>query len=338
MTTIRYNLTAVHPFFLNNVLIDDISQLKSYTLFTDAILFPYWTSSYYRWADDPDLLKHSLESVKKSEGENIAGQLSNHWLHWEDIPVKNIPIHPSFLVSCGNFFAEGMFLFSRVGDLEEIQMLAITLSNILYSNIFQVPLSLDLTDIATDYYMNRLKKLNNDKLADTALGYLKDKVPESYYFVEHFFSKIIIPYAKMDLPNKLILQTANNIINIEVPELQSLGYSEILWLKKKVVGITNFPAWLHRKIKELDWDLPKISDKDLLSFISDQLWALVRMVKTDPKLTICKGIIGNIPLPIPINPVGVVSTIVDIKKERELKKEFEGIFILAELKKYLKSK
>jgi hypothetical protein len=77
-----------------------------------------------------------------------------------------------------------------------------------------------------------------------------------------------------------------------------------------------------------------LTQVELEDRIQEGLWELSTRVEPNPKSTILKGFLGNIPLPIPLNPVSVVDAVDASRRDIGLAKDLGWIWWLQEARKH----
>lgn len=122
----------------------------------------------------------------------------------------------------------------------------------------------------------------------------------------------------------------SNIISGVIPDISEYSWDEIIELR-------NHPYWeqFRNKISELS---DEYLDKDTACEIFNEIICkdLIEMAKNlRPQIgkSLVKGMICNIPLPIPINPVSVICTGHDIAKEIDFKKKYGWLYFYLDNKK-----
>lgn len=122
----------------------------------------------------------------------------------------------------------------------------------------------------------------------------------------------------------------NNVITSIIPDISEYSWDEIIELRHH-----NYWSQFRKKLSELNL---VVSDKKLASEIVEEIVHkdLVEMaihVRPNVGKNTVKGIISNIPLPIPINPLSVVCTGCDIIKEIDFEKKYGWIYFYLDNKK-----
>lgn len=122
----------------------------------------------------------------------------------------------------------------------------------------------------------------------------------------------------------------SDIITAIIPDICEYSWDEIMEIRNH-----NYWTQFRKKITELS---KSIEDKKLRQDILEEIFRkdLIEMAQHfRPQVTknIVKGVVSNIPLPIPINPVSVVCTGYDIMKEIDFEKKYGWIYFYLDNKK-----
>lgn len=124
------------------------------------------------------------------------------------------------------------------------------------------------------------------------------------------------------------------ILEWMIPDFSQMGWDQILYLRQNPFAV-NFRRWLREQIRQQKKGLAAVR---LTKAIQEGLWKLAKSVVPNPATTTIKGFFGNLPLgPIPINPVGIASTVQDVTKSKQLAREFGWLFWLCEARDMLLS-
>jgi hypothetical protein len=126
------------------------------------------------------------------------------------------------------------------------------------------------------------------------------------------------------------LQAPADELTLALPDIHEVPWNTILELRQKP-----FLAEFRGKLSELD-DILQTDDqrsaRELLREVELQdLRALAVATKPSPALSTLKAIVGNIPLPIPVNPASLGISIADTVAARKLKARFGWLYFLFEL-------
>ena len=124
------------------------------------------------------------------------------------------------------------------------------------------------------------------------------------------------------------------IIRVEklgLADFSSLDWHEIFELRQ-----SGFVEDFRARLSEIASS--QSSSRRLESHLLTSLWSLVADVEPNLKRTYATAVIGNLPLPIPLNPVGVLSSMKDIKHNRDLNERYGWLFFIAEAQESLARK
>ncbi|WP_143273699.1 hypothetical protein [Aquimarina sp. MAR_2010_214] len=118
------------------------------------------------------------------------------------------------------------------------------------------------------------------------------------------------------------------IEKINFIDFGGLSWDEIIILRKSEF-IKDF------RLKIFDWttDFLKTKDvekfqSDLNKFINDAKFDFIDRKKPNLKKTSILGILGNIPLPIPVNPISLANSAKEIRDDIKIKKDFDWLFFI----------
>ncbi len=115
------------------------------------------------------------------------------------------------------------------------------------------------------------------------------------------------------------------IIELSVPRFSEIPLVEIAKLKKK--DKFSSIAKLSEKMRQNK----KITDLDFSKIFVDELWEMGKTLSPSVKENII-GVLGELPLPIPINPISILSSANSIKNLVNFKKEYSWFIVLSQLK------
>lgn len=118
-----------------------------------------------------------------------------------------------------------------------------------------------------------------------------------------------------------------DVMNWRVPRMRELPWD-------RVIEIRNHPLLegFRCKLQELALNLNNQNEKELKELLNEMelfdLREFARLVGSSPMTDVFKGFATNTPLPLPVNPYGVWSSVKDVKKSIELRRRFGWIFFL----------
>ena len=122
----------------------------------------------------------------------------------------------------------------------------------------------------------------------------------------------------------------NNVITAMIPDISEYSWDEI-------IEIRHHKYWtqFRKKLTELSESVQdkKLRQDILEEIVQKDLVEMVQCFRPHVAKNIVKGIVSNIPLPIPINPVSVVCTGYDIVKEIDFNKKYGWMYFYLDNKK-----
>lgn len=146
------------------------------------------------------------------------------------------------------------------------------------------------------------------------LGYWSKYLNNMDYYGDHLENSILYEYAK-----KSLAQSVEESHAFTLPCVDDLTWSEILDLRKSPY-LKNYrqKLWHYRGEKR---------------FADDYLETLEKLA-ADVRPSIVKsasiGIFSNIPLPIPLNPVGIYDSVRSVKKNKEMLDKYGWVYFILE--------
>jgi hypothetical protein len=186
---------------------------------------------------------------------------------------------------------------------------------------------------------------------------LKDDRQMAYaYFKEIFYNKIsaissLLHYDKINsiipcsltgfsIPENFVLNSyikyntspaispkIDNIsksINSLIPSVDQLDWNEIFEIRGDH-RIKSFREWLNHNSQD-------IQDIGMVEAINKELWAALGELKPGLAANSVKGVLGNLPLPIPINPMAIVTSLYDIGKNIQFNKKYNWLLFTYDLR------
>lgn len=133
----------------------------------------------------------------------------------------------------------------------------------------------------------------------------------------------LIHSSLMSEQSVLSLESAVETIDVFVPELPKLSMKELLSLKN---------SRFYEAFREYTNQVNSVS-VDEIAMLREALLELARQVIPDVKGAVVRSFFGNIPSPLLVNPVSVISSAEATYKELSLKKQHGWLFFLAEMSK-----
>lgn len=117
--------------------------------------------------------------------------------------------------------------------------------------------------------------------------------------------------------------SSNNLhdeINYLLPSISSLNWNELFEIRHDG-RIKAFRTWVNNKKNE-------ILSEGVESVLIKELWNTFKELKPNLYANSAKAIIGNFPLPIPVNPFSIASSIYDISKNIKFQKDYSWLFFI----------
>lgn len=122
----------------------------------------------------------------------------------------------------------------------------------------------------------------------------------------------------------------SDIIIAIIPDISEYSWDEIIEIRHH-----SYWTQFRKKLTELSESIgdKKLGQDILEEVIKKDLIEMVQHFRPQVTKNIVKGVVSNIPLPIPINPVSVVCTGYDIMKEIDFDKKYGWIYFYLDNKK-----
>jgi hypothetical protein len=117
------------------------------------------------------------------------------------------------------------------------------------------------------------------------------------------------------------------VLELSVPDLSKIPLIEIAKLKQK--DKLKSIGQLAESIRDNN---QRLSNLDFSKIFIDYLWQVGKTLSPSVPETLI-GLLGNLPLPIPINPLGFISSINDINQLIQFKKKYSWFMVLSKLQK-----
>jgi hypothetical protein len=125
-------------------------------------------------------------------------------------------------------------------------------------------------------------------------------------------------------------QITSCMTELALPDWGSISWEQIHSLRQsaEVAGFRRAVESFSQASKDLD-DL-RIAERIQTEFVS-QLLAFVREHRPSPVAKGVVGLIGNVPLPIPVNPLSVAQALADVYKDWRSRKKYGWVLLLSRL-------
>lgn len=171
--------------------------------------------------------------------------------------------------------------------------------------------------ISTDYET----ALNQLLPSDTKVR-LRDKTP---LLLEHFFDEETVQEIISFTPTNKY-DEVKVLLEFAVPEFSNIPIGEIAKLKKR-----KRLKSISKLAEEIRENYSHIKSTDYAKIFVDYLWELGRDLS--PSISeIAVGLLSEVPIPIPINPIGILSSLNDINQYAQFRKKYSWFITLSALK------
>lgn len=111
------------------------------------------------------------------------------------------------------------------------------------------------------------------------------------------------------------------VAEVMVPDVELLSWDEILYLR-------SLPSFRHGQ--ELMREGQLKGDVRAVSRWADrQLSDLVLKLRPSMSKSLLNAFVGNLPIPLPVNPIGIAQSVADITSTARINHDFGGVFWLA---------
>ncbi|MEE1962763.1 hypothetical protein V1387_08715 [Allomuricauda taeanensis] len=119
----------------------------------------------------------------------------------------------------------------------------------------------------------------------------------------------------------------------EIEKINLIDFGGLTWDEIIILRKSEFLKDFRTKI--FDWTTAFLKSKDadkfqsdLNKFINEAKFDFIDRKKPNLKMTSILGILGNVPLSIPVNPVSIASSIKSIHNEIKIRKDFNWLFFI----------
>jgi hypothetical protein len=123
--------------------------------------------------------------------------------------------------------------------------------------------------------------------------------------------------------NNIPLDTLRQEIDYTIPSLANLSWGQVFELRTDK-RIKSFKEWING-------NKPEIEKKGLREIVFKELWDVMGQLKPNILVDSVKATIGNLPLPIPINPLSLVAEAVDLYKNKKFNRKYAWLLFLYDL-------
>jgi hypothetical protein len=108
-----------------------------------------------------------------------------------------------------------------------------------------------------------------------------------------------------------------------IPSLKQLNWNELFEIRQDGRAKA-FRHWINENKEEID-------SNGLQNLIYKEFWNVLTELKPNTSANVIKATLGNIPLPIPVNPISVATGIQDIYKARAFNKKYSWLLFIHDL-------
>lgn len=122
----------------------------------------------------------------------------------------------------------------------------------------------------------------------------------------------------------------SEIITAIIPDISGYSWDEIIEIRHH-----DYWTLFRKKITELSNEIEdqKLSQEIFEEIVKKDLIEMAQHFRPNVSSNIVKGVVSNIPLPIPVNPISILCTGADIKKEIDFDKKYGWIYFYLDNKK-----
>lgn len=187
------------------------------------------------------------------------------------------------------------------------------------------------------YTFARYRTLSSAALVDSIESWarLNEKSPCTFLptlreqkILQEFFSRTV-ERKPFDLFSEFLIQ--------KIPDLNSYSWDEIMKLRNHEF-FNRFREKMVRLCAQLRCvpntrELRSVFDE----ILRDDMEKMMNLFRPSPRLSAVKAVVSNIPLPIPINPLGIVFTAKELRKQIAASKKYGWLYFLIDLPKQTKT-
>lgn len=122
----------------------------------------------------------------------------------------------------------------------------------------------------------------------------------------------------------------SEVIKFKIPNLRSLPWEKIVKYRQN-----EFLVDFRAVMPEIRREITKGNVGSIKEVLSEMQTRYVRemlpLFKPSLKVAVLKGIVTNIPLPIPVSPFGIYESLKDVKRQRDFKRKFGWLYFLYDI-------
>lgn len=197
------------------------------------------------------------------------------------------------------------------------------------------------TDIIKEKYKNELSNFKNYKGVMHEICWGGFGIANSVKYWTLLNAKESCTFLPMDEEQRLLEKVFRNTTNIEynnfrdiitaiIPDISEYSWEEIIELRHH-----NYWEQFRKKLTQLSvsFEDKKLIQDTLDEIVRKDLIEMAQFFRPHVTKNIVKGVISNIPLPIPINPLSVMCSGYDILKEIDFDKKYGWIYFYLDNKR-----
>jgi hypothetical protein len=161
-----------------------------------------------------------------------------------------------------------------------------------------------------------------------AYGMLLDALPNAVALSTPHHASVLRRFGGK--PTKPSGSPVKSLLDVAAPDFGSLSWSQILELRSDPY-LKDF----RRKVAGLAANGPALDKKALRNVVDSSLWNFV--AENEPRVTrtILSAVVGNLPVPSPVNPVGLATSALEVVSEIRKKRSFGWLVFITRLRRRL---
>jgi hypothetical protein len=129
------------------------------------------------------------------------------------------------------------------------------------------------------------------------------------------------------------LELFSRILTCRIPDLSKYSWDKVIELRHH-----DFLDRFREKMVELSSELSLMHEKRGARNLIDEIFRadmeqMIKLFRPSPKLSAFEAFASNVPLPIPINPLGIIISANEIRKQRAVLRKYGWLYFLIDLPK-----
>lgn len=173
-------------------------------------------------------------------------------------------------------------------------------------------------------YEYEIERLRDDLLYDLASNLvLNNKFEDTSINLPPILSRVVKRnhLKNSDLPIATLFST-----ELVIPDFDSIfDWNDVIELRKDSY-ITSF----REKLKNIKYS--KSIDEHLVDELQNSTYDLIDLVKPNKGANLAKAILGNLPLPIPVNPIAIAISLEGLANDKHIEKKYGHLFFLSKVR------